>query len=503
MLSLGLGSAEPSRAAEVPPSPGSREAFESDLARYLPYFRGLLGSDLRAVAPEGAASRWTFRATADGAYTDNTDLSESGRDAFSSDANLGVSWLRRAPRLDASLDGRYTFPLFRSSALEGRNLDAYSLAAAGRWQAASHLSFTAGADVDHNVESGLREAPEGVSTGYRNRFDNYTAHAEYAWRALESLTTTGSYRFRFRNYRGGTAEGEDSRAHDASLQLQYRPLPLDAFVLGYGYGLETSPANAAAGLPDGEERTNHKGEASWAHQFRIFTDDPLKTAKVSYALDRGDFGGGNDYWFHGATVELSSPLSPRTDVTGRLGFRWLLPGREDGETGWAWGAGLAHRFTPYTTGSVSLSKDWQYAVATSKTERTVLSEVQTLSADLQSQLTRYWQGNLSGGYDSGTPLAGGGGSSQEYWGARAAGSLIVRLGQKTFVEGDAKLSRRCTKASDDDYWLYTAGLSFHTWLLEWLSGALRYSYERRVTDSTSALVNYRENLLYASLTVEW
>ena len=103
--------------AAAPPVPGSPEAFDSEVARYWSSFQSWWVPDLQTVIPEGAVSRWTLRATGDATFSDNIDRTERPREAFLSDGNVGLSWLRRSPRFDGSLEARHTEPLYRSGAL--------------------------------------------------------------------------------------------------------------------------------------------------------------------------------------------------------------------------------------------------------------------------------------------------------------------------------------------------------------------------------------------------
>lgn len=486
--------------ADAPAPPASQEAFESDVRTYLPFFHGWLGSDLRTAAPSGSVSRWTVGASLDGTYSDNVDRTEEKQEAFSSDVGLSLSWLRRSPRLDASIEGRYLFPVYRSEALEGRDLRTYSAGASGRWQPAATLSFSGGGNLDRSAETGIQAAPEGVRSSYENRFDNYNAHAEYSWQPLQSLSNTGSYRYHYRNYVSGDAEGEDARSHEAGTSLEYRPGALDTLGLGYTYALEETIPNADAPLQEREERTNHRVNASWGHRFRFASSDPFTLATLSYAWDKALFLEGDDYSHHAVSVALSRALSARTDVGARGGYEWLVAGGTRTENLWSWGMDLTHRFTAYTRATVSASRGWEYAPATSRTERTTLTDVLRVSAELVSQLTRYLEGTIAGAYVAGKPergLEGAGGEGNYYQGS-GSGIVRLRLGERSSASVDARLSHRSSEL--DEYWLFGSGVSVEARLWTWLSGTLRYSHERR---GASGADNYKENRLYGALSSEW
>ncbi|MBI5017298.1 MAG: hypothetical protein HZB55_17665 [Deltaproteobacteria bacterium] len=483
--------------AAVPPAAGSPEAFDAEVGRYWSSFQGWWVPDLQTVIPEGALSRWTLRVTGDGTYSDNIDRTENPREAFLANGNVGLSWLRRSSRLDGSLEARHIEPLYRSDALEGRDLRSDALAAALRWQAARNLSLSGGGDVTRSAESGVDAAPEGVRSTYQNRFDNYAAHAEYSWRASQAVSNTSSYQFHYRHYRSDESEGEDTRSHVAATRLAVQFAPTDTLSGGYRYAREQTGGDA--------NRTNHGADITWEHVLRFAPENPPQRVSLGYAVDRGNPSEGSDYWLHSATLGYSLPFSPTTDVGLRGGMQWLVPGHGEADRFWSWGADLSHRFTAYTTATLGVSQALEYALPSSRTERTELTDVRRVRAALDSQVARRWDGHLEGGYEEGYPkgesldAAGSG----DYWVGRGAGSLRVRLGQRSFALAEARLSRRNEDQTEDDYWLYGGGISFHAQFLEWLSGSVRYSHERQRMAAESDLASYRENRVEASVTFEW
>ena len=98
------------------------DPFAEDLLKYRSYFDyGGFQPDLGSALPEGYLQKWTPRVSVSGTYTDNAEQTADGSSAFWANAALGLGWLRRSPRLEGTLDYRYSTPFYQTGDPEGRD----------------------------------------------------------------------------------------------------------------------------------------------------------------------------------------------------------------------------------------------------------------------------------------------------------------------------------------------------------------------------------------------
>jgi hypothetical protein len=505
--------------------------FERQLLKYRAFFGyGGFEPELDTIFPEGYRTRWTPSVSASATYTDNVDKDENSRDAAWVDGVFGLGWLRRSPRLDASADYSYSTPIYRTENASGRDTSTQAAAAAVRWQALQHLSVSAGAHVTQNLEQGLASPLPGVQSSYDNRSDEYGFTGDYSWRASRGVTNRGAYDFSYRNFVSKKAQGEDSMTQHASEGLGWQLTARDRFDLGYDFASEET-------LGESRGRQNHRADASWSHRFLWFPTYRGASLRISGAFERGLEDEGTGFWSDSLDAGYSQSLSTRTSVGVNGGYKWIFPDEGGREESWTAGANASHRFSPftngsasvfrsfdyvaqdaqarsswgyradldhrfarYTTGTLSASQSWRYEPETSTTDVTVLTRTREVVGTLSHRISRYVSGSARASYLEGDPGRAGNGP---YWQSAAGATVTARIGRDAFLGAAYELTRRQSEEADEDFLVNAGRLFYRRQFLEWLYGTVRYSYERKDYDSPSALDGYRENRVNVTATATW
>ena len=513
---------------QEPAEPG---LFETQLLKYRAFFGyGGFEPDLERIFPEGYWTKWTPSVSLDATYTDNVDKDERSENAGWLDGALGLGWLRRSPRLQASADYRYSTPIVSSGAVSDRNLSTHAAAGAVRWQAARHLSVSAGAHATQNFDQGMGAPLPGVRSSYSNRSDEYGVTGEYSWRASKNVTNRGGYDFSYRNYLSKKAEGEDSLRHHGSEALGWQMTPRDRLDLGYDYVSERT-------LGDSLGRQTHRVDSSWGHRLLWFPDYRSAEVGISNAFERTLEEEGTSYWSDSVQARYSQGLSTRTTVGAHGGYKWIIPDEGDRQGSWVGGADVSHRFSEhtrgsaaafhsleyvsqdeearrswgyrgsldhrfgrYTSGTLSASQSWQYEPATSRTDVTVLTRTRQVGGTVSHRFSKNLRGSARASYLEGDPQDAGDGP---YWQGSGGATVTVTVGRDGFVGAGYSLTRRQTDESDDDFQTHTASLFYRKKLLDWLHASARYSYEREDFDAPSSQEGYRENRVSFRGTAVW
>ncbi|MHB8764672.1 MAG: porin family protein [Deferrisomatales bacterium] len=493
VLAIGLGGA-PAPAQEA----ASPTAFEQDLLRYRSFFDyGGFEPSLEGLVPEGYASRWRATLGLDGTYTDNVDKDRAKRSAFSSDATLGVGWVRTSPRLKGSADYRFLTDVYRSDAVSGREGSSHRVAGAIDWRALERVTVSGGGHYAQELQQGIEAANPGVRSTHGNRFDEYGAQVAATWQASRDLVGRGAYQFRGRDYVSDRAEGADSRAHQASTSADWRVAPRDTLSLAYGYSLDEEPGSSL-------ERQRHEITAAWARSFLSFPAGSRSALKLSYGAERGLSSPGTDHWIHSGTAAYSAGLGPRTSAGVNAGFQWIEPAA--GGSTWAasGGAHLTHQVSAQVQAEASAGHAWEYAPASSRDEFNELSRVTRAQGGLSWRLSRTQSFGLTVHHrdvraerDLAVRTTG------RYQESGAAASLSGALGRDAFWGLSYSPSIRTGDGADEDYRLQVArlyGKSRLGW--RWLWGEASLSREQRDYGAGSRVDDYHENRAYVSLRAE-
>jgi hypothetical protein len=516
--------------------PAKADPFAEDLLRYRSFFDyGGFTPDLGSILPTGYGSRWTVTAGVDGTYTDNVDKTPDSSSALWSDGVLGVGWLRRSPRLEGSLDYRYSAPIYKSDAVQERNLTSHTGAAALRWQAAERLSLSASGSAAQNFVGGFQTPVYGVRSSYENRSDQYDARLDGSWKPSAAVAATGGYSYSYRNFVAGDAEGDDTLTSRASAGVTVQASPRDTANVGYAYEFQED-----FGAP--QRRGSHSARAGWDHLLVGASGRRLGTVTLAYRLQRELSDLQEDYWSHAVDLGYGKDLSAHTHAAVRGGYEWseaqggetdrswiggadaehrfseqttlslgvdrslqFVPEQSRFVDSWSYRASLDHRFSAYTSGRLGVSQGWEYRPATSRTDFSVLTETRRASGSLASQWGLRTKAGIEASYESGTRDGGGSAASSvgDYWDAGGAATIDSGLAREGFWGAKLEVHRRQNAQSDDDYLLEIASLLYRREVLTWLTGTLRYSHERRDYDAPSTLGSYHENQVIASLTAAW
>ncbi|GAB4256618.1 MAG: hypothetical protein Kow0092_02820 [Deferrisomatales bacterium] len=522
-------------AQEGEPSP-----FERDLVKYRSFFDyGGFEPELDSLLPEGYVSQWRTSVGLSGTYTDNVDKESPARDAFWTDGVFGLGWLRKAPRWDADVNYRLSATLYETRYADRGNFT-HRAAGTVRWQAGPHLDLNAGAHFAQDLEEGLDSVLRGVRSTYDNRSDEYGAHARYRWQASRSVESSGGYRVSYRDYASESADGDDTLRQSLDEQLSWGISARDALGLRYGLSLEEEKDPT-------EKRWIHQGGVSWTHTFLTFPENRRSSLRLAYNVERALFdedeasGEDSDYWDHSGSARYAFAWSPRTDVGLSAGAQWIAPDEDADEKSWTAGADLAHRFSEYTSGTLSASRRlaylpeerrarsawsfagglhhrfgrytegslnasqaWDYQPASTTSDVTVLTQTRSATASLRSRLSERVRMNLGGSYlwgDPGESLGGDGDDKYRQWGGNGGLTLSV---QRTGLVGlSYQALRRRSDDPDDDYLLHVARLFASGRLADWLDARVAYTYENRDYKKDAGNDDYRDNRVTFGLNGAW
>lgn len=549
-----LALARVGRAEEV----AAPDPFNEDLLKYRSFFDyGGFEPDLTGVLPSGYVSRWTVTGGVDATYTDNFDKTRDARGAFWSDAVLGLGWLRRSPRLDGTFDYRFSTPLYQSGAAEGENLTDQTAASSLRWRASERLTLTGSGTVAQNNIGGQQASNKGVRSTYDNRSDQYNALAGASWQPTSAVEAKGEYAYSYLNYVSAEAQGQDTLTQRASGHVAVKASPRDTAKLTYAYDFQRSSDGAAVQetLPDGtvtslgrpQQRQSHNVDAAWDHALLRSSGRALGVVTLSYRFEEDFADLQPDYWTQAVNLGYGQDLSVRTHVSARAGYEWghatdatadqswivgaealhrfsertsvsggveralqFVP--EEGQfiDTWNWHAVLDHLFSEYTKGSLKASQSWEYRPVSSRTDFAAMTRTKRADASLTSKLWARTKAALSVSWELGqrdVQVEGTGNQEAaqagDYWESGAAATLDSGVAREGFWGARLEVNRRQEAGTDEDYVLGIASLLYQREFLTWLTGGLRYSFERRNYDAVSSLDSYYENRVYGSLTATW
>jgi hypothetical protein len=203
-------------------------------------------------------------------------------------------------------------------------------------------------------------------------------------------------------------------------------------------------------------------------------------------------------------VSYNLALSSRTEVGANVGYQWIDPSHGASERGVRYGANLAHRFSEHTTSSLTLSRSWNYAPATTRTDFSQLTRNQEIAGNLSLRLSRYIKASITSNFTAAdTDNSFNVKDAKDYWQAYGQASLSGRSAEEGFWGLRYRLARRQTDGTDEDYFLQIGKLFYRHRLWKWLSMRFAYSHERRDHDPGSDEVDYHENRINFAIGASW
>lgn len=502
----------PAALAAEAASPGPPpDAYDRSARQYRSFFDfGGFGQGFETVLPEGRTQRWRASVSVDGTYTDNFDLDRRSRDAFYSSGVLGLGVNRRSSTFTGDLDYRYSTPIYRSENAEDRSLTTQAGAASLRWRPAERWTVSGGGSVTRNNEDTLETAPSGVSRSHRNRSDQYGAQSEVEWRAGAGTSARASYSYLYRNYRSEEADAGDSLNHHAAASLSSRLGRSDLLSLSSSYDFQRGVL--AGSDPGGDDRLRREtgaANAAWEHTLTGAVGGSGTTLRAAYGVEKGSVTGDEDYWSHSPSVGVTRSFTPRTQGTLNGGYTWVLKEEGGTDSSWIGNLTLDHRFSEYTTVTLTGSRAWEQRPVSTRGDVTQLARTWRASLTVRSQLARYARASLEGHYESGDLI---GETEEHYRDAGGSANLDYQLGQKAFLGVNLSATWRDSDLDElvgvndsdagDSYFLRSAALYYRRELVKHLSMSVRYSFTERSPVGSSELESYSENRIYGVVTAE-
>ncbi len=492
-LLLAAGSVATAQEAPPPePTPLERSAAEQR-SRF--DYGGFAAPEGR-ILPAAAGTRWTLSAGVGVEYSDNPHQDETRDDGFRVDGTFGVGWTRRSPRLVAVADYRLSSDVYRTGGYDDQSRTTHALAGSAEWQASRHLRVDGSGFVTQEYPEPFEGSAPGVRTGYGNRTDSYGADLSYDWRLGRASTNDSYYRFRYTDYLRDDADGTDSVSHFAGTGFRLATGPRDGVLPRYDYRFEED-------ITTDVRRQNHMGELGWEHTFAAFPAPDAAVLGAVYAVDRGLYREGEDYWSQSARATYAVRTSPRTDWTAFGGYQWVDSDGGASDQDWIGGVDVTHRFSPRTTGTLGAHKTYEYVAATDRTAFSQLTKTKRVMATVTSRWTRTLSFRAAADYMDALTDAVLGPGTDAYWQASGDAELSGGTEEVAFWGVGYREFRRQSDHADDDYHLFEGRAYLRRALLAWLDARLTYRHARRYYDRGSTGEDYFENLVRFVLEGRW